>query len=110
MAQPALTIRAVRDGSVRTLILHGDLDACGAARLLTQAALTIDEQSERLVLDLAGLAFLDCAGARALVIAAGLAPYGCPVIVRSLSPEVRRFLDLLGLNLENPREISTARA
>jgi anti-anti-sigma factor len=110
MAQPGLTIRTSRDGPVRTLILRGELDTCEADRLLTQAALTIDEQAERLVLDLAGLAFLDCAGARALAMAAALAPDGCPVIVRSLSEEVRRLLGLLGLDLEHPRELSPVRA
>ena len=107
---PALTIRAGRDGPVRTLILRGDLDGFEAGRLLTQAAITIDDQTERLVLDLAGLAFVDCAGARALAIATGLAPAGCPVIIRSISPHVGRFLDLLGLDLESPREPLTADA
>jgi anti-anti-sigma factor len=102
VGQPALVVRALRDGAVRTFILAGELDAREARALLTQAAITIDDQAERLVLDLAGVVFLDCAGARALAIAVGLAPAGCPVIVRSLSPEAARFLELLGLNLENP--------
>jgi anti-anti-sigma regulatory factor len=49
------------------------------------------------------VAFLDCAGARALAEATSLAPAGCPVIVRSLNPQVRRFLELLGLDLEGPK-------
>jgi anti-anti-sigma regulatory factor len=99
-----LTIRAVRDGPVRTLILHGELDFSEGAGLLTQAAVTVDAQTERLVLDMAGVTFLDCAGARALAMAAGFAPAGCPVIIRSLSPEARQVLELLHLDLENPRK------
>ena len=102
--KPALTIRAVRDGPVRTLILRGELDLGQTGGLLRQAAGTVDSQTEQLVLDMAGLSFLDCAGARALAIAAGFAPAGCPVVIRSLSPQARRVLELLGLNLENPQE------
>jgi anti-anti-sigma factor len=99
----ALTIRAVRDGSVCVLILRGELDLCEGGALLTQAAISLDSTTERLVLDMAGVTFLDCSGARALAIAASFAPAGCPVIIRSVNPEVRRFLELLGMDLENPR-------
>ena len=102
--KPALAIKAVRAGPVSTLTLHGDLDLCAASELLIQAASTIDDRTERLVLDMAGLTFLDSAGARALAMAASFVPAGCPVIIRSLNPGARRVLDLLGLDLENPRE------
>lgn len=52
------------------------------------------------MLDLSGLAFLDCRGARALAEAARAVPVDSPVIVRSVCPRVRRVLDLLGLDLE----------
>jgi anti-anti-sigma factor len=60
----ALTIEAVRDGPACTLLLRGDLDLSEASGFLTQAALVIDDRTERLVLDLAGVAFLDCTGVR----------------------------------------------
>ena len=50
----ALTIEAVRDGPVCTLVLRGDLDLSEASGFVTQAAMVIDDQTERLVLDLAG--------------------------------------------------------
>jgi anti-anti-sigma factor len=100
----ALDIKAVRAGPVSTLTLHGELDLCAASELLIQAAGAVDSRTERLVLDMAGLTFLDCAGARALAMAASFVPAGCPVIIRSLNPGARRVLDLLGLDLENPRE------
>ena len=100
----ALTIRAVRDGSVCVLSLRGELDLCEGGALLTQAAISLYSTTERLVLDMAGVTFLDCSGARALAMAASFAPAGCPVIVRSVNPEVRRFLELLGMDLENPRD------
>ena len=98
----ALTIKTVRDGPVRTLILRGDLDLLETGGFLEQAALAADDRTERLGLDLAGVLFLDCAGVRALRIATRLAPGGCPVIIGSLSPMPRRIVELLGLDLDEP--------
>ena len=99
-----LAIKAVRDGPVSTVTLSGDLDICAASELLIQAASAVDSQTERLVLDMAGLTFLDCVGARALAMVASFAPPGCPVIIRSLTPRAARVLDLLDLDLEDSRE------
>ena len=105
----ALTIKAVRDGPVRTLILYGDLDFPATGGFLEQAALAVDDRTERLVFDLAGVTFLECAGVRALIIAARLAPGGCPVIIRSLSPMGHRIAELLGLDLASLRGLSLGR-
>jgi anti-anti-sigma factor len=100
-----LTTTIVRDGPVRTLIVRGELDLFGAGAFLEQAVLAIDSRTDRLVLDLAGVTFLDCTGSHALAMAATFAPAGCPVIVRSVSAAARRILALLGLDLENPGEL-----
>src|SRR5436190_15906048 len=105
----ALTVNSVRDGPVSTLILCGDLDLPAAGGFLEQAALAVDDRTERLVFDLAGVTFLDCTGIRALSIAARLAPSGCPVIICSLSPAARWIVELLGLDLANLRELSPGR-
>jgi len=102
----ALTINSVRDGPVCTLILRGDLDLLETGGFLEQAALAVDERTERLGFDLAGVLFLDCAGVRALRIATRLAPGGCPVIIGSLSPMPRWIVELLGLDLANLPEVS----
>ncbi len=104
----ALTIETVRDGLVCTLIVCGDLDALAAPRFLEHAARAVDDRTERFVMDLAGLTFLDCAGARALAIARSFPPSGCPFIVRSLSRPARRMIELLDLYLENLRESAAA--
>jgi anti-anti-sigma factor len=109
MVADALTVNAVRDGPVSTLILYGDLYLPETGRFLEQAALAVDDRTEQLVLDLAGVTFLDCTGIRALSIAARLAPSGCPVIIRSLSPMARRIVELLGLDLANLQELSLGR-
>ncbi len=61
-----LTVKTARDGAVCTLILGGALDLVAADEFLQYAARVLDDQIERLVLDLAGVTFLDCAGVRAL--------------------------------------------
>ena len=73
----ALMIKTVRDGPVCTLILSGDLDLRETGGFLEKAALAVDDRTERLGFDLAGVQFLDCAGVRALRIATRFAPGGC---------------------------------
>ena len=89
-----------RDGAVCVLKVSGELDFLTAAEFAQHARLVAEAGPERLVLDLSDLAFADCCGARALAAAVRAVP-GCPVIVRSVRPMVRRLLDLLGLNLEH---------
>src|SRR5690348_1181283 len=91
-----LTVKTVRDGPVCTLVLGGALDLLAAGEFLQQAARALDDRIERLVLDLAGVTFLDCAGVRALAIATCLTPSSCPVIIRSLSSPTRRIITVLG--------------
>jgi anti-anti-sigma regulatory factor len=81
MKKPALTLKA-------------DLDLSETSGFLVQPTLAVDDRTERLVLDLAEVRFADCAGVRALDVAASFAPDGCPVIIRSLSPRARRIFEL----------------
>jgi len=104
-----LTVKTVRDGAVCTLILGGALDLLAADEFLQHAARVLDDRIERLVLDLAGVTFLDCAGVRALAIATCFAPGGCPVIIRSLSSPARRIITVLGpQDTENLRRLTAA--
>ena len=102
-----LTIKTTRDGVACTLVLSGELCYSSASGFLQHAARVVDDRTERFVLDLAGVTFLDCTGLRALAIATGFAPGSCPVIMRSPSPVVRRILTLLDLDPENIRELNT---
>jgi len=102
-----LTVKTVRDGAVCTLILGGALDLLAAGEFLQHAARVLDDRIERLVLDLAGVTFLDCAGVRALAIATCFAPSDCPVIIRSLSSPARRIITVLGPDdIENLRRLT----
>lgn len=107
MSADELTIRTIHDGRICVLTLRGELDVLTAGCFLDRLKQAVDDQTERLVLDLAEVTFLDCAGARALAIATcTLPPSECPVILRSLSPAARRLMDLLGLDLEQRRPVS----
>ena len=101
-----LTVKTLREEAACTLILSGELCYSSATGFLQHAARVVDDRTELFVLDLAGVTFLDCTGLRALATATGFAPGDCPVIMRSLSPAVRRILDLLDLDPENIRELN----
>jgi anti-anti-sigma factor len=88
---------------VCVLSVSGELDFLSAGSLVRRARGLVDGRAERLVLDLSGLMFADCAGVRALAAVAGLVSDHCPVIVRSARPAVRRILELLGADLESRR-------
>jgi anti-anti-sigma factor len=95
-----LKFRVERDGAVCVLSVSGVLDLVTAEGFTERAGLAICGRPERFVLDLSGLAFADCAGARALAAVTRAVPGDCPVIVRSARPIVRRLLDLMNLDLE----------
>jgi anti-anti-sigma factor len=95
-----LTVSTTQDGQVRVLTVAGDLDVTTAARFMEDAPQAVDGRTERFVWDLAGLTFLDGAGARALAEATLGVPAGCPVIVRSVSRPASHLLGLLDLDLE----------
>lgn len=101
MSTSPLTITVSYDGRVCVLAATGDLDLTTAGRFARCARRALDDQPERLLFDLAGLTFLDCAGARALTAAAQAAQQGCPVLLRSASPIAARMMGLLGLVLEH---------
>jgi len=96
-----LKVETARHGLVCVLAVTGELDLCTVADLAESAAAALKTPAERLVLDLARLSFTDCCGARALAAITRTIPADCPVIVRSVSPAVRRVMDLMGVNLES---------
>jgi anti-anti-sigma factor len=102
MAARALTVKAEQYGPVRVVAVGGELDVVSADEFTRQAVAAIDRRAERFVVDLSGLRFIDCRGARALAAVTRMAPGHCPVVVRSLRPAVRRLLELLDLNLQRP--------
>jgi anti-anti-sigma factor len=95
-----LKVETAHHGLVCVLAVTGELDLCTVADLAESAAAALQTPAERFVLDLSRLSFIDCGGVRALAAIMRTIPVGCPVIVRSVGPAVRRVLDLMGVNLE----------
>jgi anti-sigma B factor antagonist len=95
----SLRVKTERYGVVCVLAVCGDLDVVTAAGFTARAAAAVDSGTGRLVLDLSGLRFADCCGARALTAVTSAVRAGCPVVVRGMCPAVARVLDLLGVNL-----------
>ena len=105
-----LKVETARHGVVCVLSVAGELDLFTVADLAGSAAAALRTPAERFVLDLARLSFTDGCGARALATVTRAVPAGCPVIVRSVSPAVRRVLDLMGVNLELREMVPGSRA
>jgi anti-sigma B factor antagonist len=105
-----LKVEAGRHGVICVLTVTGELDLFTVANLAESAAAALSVPAERFVLDLSRLRFIDCGGTRALVTVTRAVPAGCPVIVRSMSPAVRRVMDLMGVNLERREAAPGSRA
>jgi anti-sigma B factor antagonist len=97
---PALDVTIKRVGGVCVLSVRGELDIATTPALIEQAAPALQVPAERLVVDLTGLAFIDCCGVRALSELTCAAPPGCPVLVRGVNSRVRKVLDILAVPLE----------
>jgi anti-anti-sigma factor len=93
---PAFRI-AVDDDGYAHVAISGDLDLTTAAALADQLAKLADLRPTRLVIDMSGVTFLDCASARLLAGASAFLPPGRQLVLTSVRPPVRRLLELTGL-------------
>lgn len=90
-------IEVTWDGVVATVTVTGELDITTAPGLMERLLQVAEARSERLVLDLGGLTFVDVAGARVLHETYQLLQAGCPVILRAPRPSARKIFELTGL-------------
>jgi len=107
---PPLTVTATREGRVCILAVGGELDVATAPTLTRHAAAALRQPTERLIIDLSGLTFIDCSGVRALAAATRAVPPGCPVLVRGAGRRIRKILGLLAVTLERPGTTAPDRA
>jgi anti-sigma B factor antagonist len=91
-ANQAMTVDVGEDG---VIVVRGEVDM--AAGPLLDAAIGAQEHDDPVVLDLGGVEFIDSSGLRTLLGASRRASArGSSVVLRDMSPEVRRLLDITG--------------
>ena len=73
----------------------GELDLATAP--VFETSLTADWRDGDLRLDCSGLAFMDSQGVRSMLVVAGARPADGRLVLRNLTPEVRRIADLVQL-------------
>ncbi len=77
-----------------TVVLAGELDCASAPDLSALLTELIAKRPQQLVLDLANVLFMDCAGITLIVRARRALPAARPVILRSPSRQARRLLKI----------------
>lgn len=81
-----------------TMVIAGELDLTTRPVLAEHLSAVLCTRPRRLILDLAGIRFMDCGSARLIVSAGQFLPEGrCPII-RHASRAVRRVLELTGFD------------
>ncbi|MGN6795114.1 MAG: STAS domain-containing protein [Streptosporangiaceae bacterium] len=91
-AEPMTTV-AVR--------LGGELDLAARRMLVAHLTQLGDKQSDRLVIDLAGVSYMDCGTAQLLLdLARSTLPAGAKPVFRNPQPVVRRMLEVSDLASE----------
>jgi anti-sigma B factor antagonist len=94
----ALTVCDRWDGRAAIATVHGEIDFTTAGILRECLGHIIRKEPERLVIDVAQVAFLDCAAVHTLQQARHTLAGRCPVTLRSPQRQARRVFELTGLD------------
>jgi anti-sigma B factor antagonist len=95
-----VAVRGAGRDSTLTVTIRGELDASTAQALSESLEPVLREGPRNVVVDLAGVGFMDCAAARAIVRSCNNRPdRPCPILRRP-RPIVRRLLSLTGLDTQ----------
>lgn len=78
--------------------LHGELDLAVRSALWEHLAEVAEKKPDALVIDLAAVTFLDCGTAVMLIQMGQLLASGKKPVLRYVRPQVRRLLELTGLD------------
>lgn len=93
-----LIVEVGEDGGETVFTLRGELDPHTAPDLRTEIDAVLASGRARLVLDLAGLTFVDSSGLRVIISAhKDAAERGGRLVLRAPSQTTRRLLDITGL-------------
>jgi anti-anti-sigma factor len=95
-----LKIKIKRDNRAVLICISGELDIASAPLLTERATRALRDPVDRLELELTGLTFVDCAGARTLGVLRKLVPPGSRVTMRGAGRRVRKVLAIVEAPLE----------
>ena len=96
-SRPPVLQAAVTAEGVVHLAIGGDLDVTAVAAVADDLAWLAEIRPTRLLIDMSGVRYLDCASARLLASLADFLPPGQRPVLSSVQPAVRRLLQLTGL-------------
>ena len=94
---PHLGIEVTVSAGTAMVVLRGELSPVTMPLLARRLAQALGCGTQRLVFDLAGVEFIDCASARLITGTGRHLPAGARPAVRAASPVARRMLALTGL-------------
>jgi anti-anti-sigma factor len=94
---PPLRIEVAATAGMATVVINGELDVTTTPLLRRQLAQVLEGTPRRLVFDMSGVDFMDCAAARLIARTAPFLPEGCRPVIQRPSPVVRRLLELTGV-------------
>jgi anti-anti-sigma factor len=94
----ALTVQDEWDGGTALLTVQGEIDTCTAEVLSGCLRDVIRKKPDRLIIDLAGVSFLDCSAVHAFIEARRALSLEYPLILRSPRSQARRVFELTALD------------
>ena len=95
---PALTIGERWDGGVAIATVRGEIDIDTVSAFSEHLGHLARKNPQRLVIDLAGVSFIDSAGRSGFVRIRKALPPDCPVVIRSPQRRVRQPFKITGLD------------
>lgn len=102
---PSFSFEVTADGARTVVALDGEIDAYTSPRLTKGFAELGDVAGRHVVVDLAGVGFVDSAGLSALVASLqALRENGAAVSLRSVSRQLSKLFEITGLNRMFPIE------
>lgn len=97
IARLALSIASERDGDVHTLSLTGEIDLANAAEVEQQLRRIEATDAELILVDLAGVSFIDSTAIKVLIAAAARSRADNRLVLMRPAPAVLRVLRIAGV-------------
>jgi anti-anti-sigma factor len=98
LGAPALTVDERWDADVAIATVCGEIDIDTVGVLFERVGRLVAKNPQRLVIDLAGVSFIDSSGLGGFVRIRKALPSGCPLVIRSPQRRVRQLFKITGLD------------